>query len=198
MAGPGGIPDSDWQKVQQYGQKYGVDPYLLVAIGIHETGWGKLGLGRKGLILGVGAYDSGPVYTWAGLDRQLDQGAKILANHGVKTIDDVKAGKAKFWTPSKGWAESVAKVHARITGGSDTVVVAENAALPGVGGIVDGVGSAIRESVNGVLAQAYNASITGLVFFTAVLAVLAGLVIVFRAPLSKAAAAATDTIGKLK
>ena len=35
----------------------GVDPYLIFAIGWHETQWGTKGWGRYGYILGVGCYN---------------------------------------------------------------------------------------------------------------------------------------------
>lgn len=104
---PGGISKTDWTLVQTYGKLYGVDPLLLVAIGFQETHWGTLGAGRQGLILGVGAFDSGTSYKWKGLNAQLSQGAKILAQHGVHNINDVMAGKAAFWATEPSWESGV-------------------------------------------------------------------------------------------
>ncbi len=114
---PGGIPAADWQLAQKWGHTYGVDPLLLVAIGLHETDWGKLGDGRKGNILGVGSYDSGSTYKWAGADAQLHEGAKILAAHGVHTIADVIAGKARWWATDPNWAKGVASWYNKIKNG---------------------------------------------------------------------------------
>lgn len=104
---PGNIPNKDWALVKTYGALYGIDPLVLVAIGFHETHWGTLGLGKQGLILGVGAYDSGASYKWRGLNAQLSQGAKILAQHGVHTIQDIMSGKASFWATDPQWKAGV-------------------------------------------------------------------------------------------
>lgn len=119
---PGGISASDWALVQQSAAPYGVDPYLLVAIGIHETGWGTQGDGRPppaghGNVLGVGSFDSGSVSTWSGLAAQLQEGAKLLNQHGVHTIADVQAGKATWWATDSSWSSQVAAVYLRIKGG---------------------------------------------------------------------------------
>jgi|1185.fasta_scaffold00006_31 hypothetical protein len=127
MSGPGGIPDADWALAQQYGSLYGVDPLLLVAIGIHETGWGTTGLGRKGLTLGVGAFDSGPTYKWAGTSAQLQEGAKLLAQHGVKSVADVRTGKATFWATDPDWASAVANEYDKLSGTTSSGLNAETA-----------------------------------------------------------------------
>lgn len=108
---PGGISNSDWTLAKTYGHLYGVDPLILVAIGFEETDWGRTGLGKQGLILGVGAYDSGPTFKWKGLNAQLSEGAKLLSQHGVHTIQDVMQGKADFWTPDAGWRNGVVTLY---------------------------------------------------------------------------------------
>lgn len=113
---PGNIPAKDWLLAQSYGGIYGVDPLVLVAIGWHETQWGKLGAGRQGLYLGVGAYDSGPTMKFAGLANQLNQGAKILAEHGVHNIADIQAGKASWWATDPNWAQGVVSAYQRLKG----------------------------------------------------------------------------------
>jgi hypothetical protein len=141
VAGPGGIPDEDWALAQQYGSLYGVDPLLLVAIGIHETNWGKTGLGRKGLILGVGAYDSGPVYTWVGVQNQLQKGAELLAKHGVKNVADVRAGKAAWWATDTSWATQVAAEYDKLSGTDSTSQTATDAGfLSGTGSLLKALG----------------------------------------------------------
>lgn len=192
MAGPGGIPDADWAKAKAYGQKYGVDPLLLVAIGFQETNWGKAGLGRQGLILGVGAYDSGPVYTWRGLDKQLDQGAKILAQHGVHRIEDVRAGKAKFWTPSAGWAEGVSANYNKLLADvkkRGIQIPGTSVTIPGTSGLssVVDIPSAIAQASNAFLKQFNKMGLELAVLLGGALFIIAGLVVLFREPLAKAA-----------
>lgn len=197
MATPGDIPETDWAKAKQYGVKYGVDPLLLVAIGFQETNWGKAGLGRQGLILGVGAYDSGPVMTWKGLDKQLDQGAKILKKHDVTRIEDVRAGKAKFWATSPGWKDGVSKQYDRLLKtlkggwkipGTD---IAVNNPVPDVTG-------SIASAVNAFLQQFYKLGISFAVLIGAGLLIVLGVVILLRAPLARASSKVAQTVGDIK
>lgn len=134
---PGGIPVADWILAQKWGAQFGVDPLLLVAIGFHETEWGKLGDGRNGNILGVGSFDTGSVHTWSGADAQLHEGAKILAAHGVHTIADVRAGKARWWATDPAWKDGVSTWFDKITKGfKDTFG-------GGIGGAIGGIGGAL-------------------------------------------------------
>ena len=92
------VSASDWSEVKAVAKVYGIDPYLLVAIGMHETGWGTQGDGRApsaghGNVLGVGSYDSGSTSQWEGLSLQLVEGAATLKHNGVTTIADVQSGK---------------------------------------------------------------------------------------------------------
>ncbi len=47
-----GVPPDQLAMAQMVGQKYGVDPLMLLAIAKHETGYGTLGAGREGYTLG--------------------------------------------------------------------------------------------------------------------------------------------------
>jgi hypothetical protein len=195
MAGPGGIPDADWTKAKAYGAKYGVDPLLLVAIGFQETNWGKAGLGTKGLILGVGAYDSGATMKYAGLDKQLDQGAKILKQHGVTTIDDVRAGRARFWATDPQWASGVSANYNKLIKDVDK----KGIQIPGTGITIPGtqvfdVPSAISNSTNAFLGQARKMGISFLVFTGAALIIIMGLIILFRKPLEEALDKGTELV----
>lgn len=90
---PPGMPASDWKVVRSVAGQYKIDPYVLVAIGLHETGWGTLGAGRQGFTLGVGVPDSGNLQSqYQGLQNQLVGAAKILAHYGVHTIQDLSTG----------------------------------------------------------------------------------------------------------
>ena len=115
MKRPSFIPQKDWDIVETYCSKYGVDPYLVAAIGWHETHWGKLGWGKKGYYLGVGCYsktNANPAFQ--GLTKQLEW--------AVPHIADFMAGKLNLpllilfakqvWRPGnpEGWANSVFQI----------------------------------------------------------------------------------------
>ena len=61
---PGEVPYAFWFNAIRAGQEYGVDPYLLAAIGKHETGYGTLGAGRQGYALGYGYGDNTIISKW--------------------------------------------------------------------------------------------------------------------------------------
>jgi hypothetical protein len=90
---PGNIPVDDWKIVEEVARGYEIDPLLLVAIGFAETQWFKAGLGLKGLGLGVGAYDSGPTFRYAGVKKQIVRACQILRRNRVRFIYDVANGK---------------------------------------------------------------------------------------------------------
>lgn len=90
---PGGIPAEDWAVVQSIARSYEVDPLLIVAIGFAETQWFKTGLGLQGLGLGVGAYDSGPTFKYAGVEKQVKRGCQILRRNRVRFVYDIVDGK---------------------------------------------------------------------------------------------------------
>jgi hypothetical protein len=114
--GPGGISAEDWAKVQTYANAKQIDPLILVAIGMHETDWGRLGDGRLGNVLGVGSYDGGSTYRYAGIDDQLGEGSRLLAGWGVHTIGDLAAGKAANWATDPGWESAVVQWYGRLGG----------------------------------------------------------------------------------
>jgi murein DD-endopeptidase MepM/ murein hydrolase activator NlpD len=114
--GPGGISAEDWAKVQTYANAKQIDPLVLVAIGKQETNWGQAGDGRLGNVLGVGSYDSGSTYKYAGIDGQLGEGSRLLASWGVHTIGDITAGKATDWATDPGWESGVAQWYGRLGG----------------------------------------------------------------------------------
>lgn len=189
------IPVGDADKAIAAGKKYGVDPILLVAIGRWETDWGKKGLGKKGLVLGVGAYDSGPVYTWKGVAAQLDQGAKILSAHGVHTIADVKAGKAKFWATSPGWQAGVVAMYAKEAanrkppspfGSADDEWNGSNT----VGGsFVNAVKDTAKDFApfNNIMTTLYNMGIEAAVLLGAAILFIGAIVLLLRRKLEKVA-----------
>lgn len=119
---PGGIPMKDWRLAQRIARKHRVDPLVLVAIGKIETDWGRLGDGRKGNILGVGSFDSGSSYKWAGVRNQLKKGAELLQSWGVRGIHDIKAGKAASWATDPNWENAVSSMYSQLAGGHYSTV----------------------------------------------------------------------------
>jgi cell wall-associated NlpC family hydrolase len=117
---------------RKWGQKYGVDPRLLLAIGGHETQWGTTGAGRPsqgGYALGYGVTDSGILSKYAGLANQYRYGAKTLADWGVHGIADVQAGKAARWATDPAWEKGVSSVYSGM-GGTLPATVAGPPAVP--------------------------------------------------------------------
>jgi hypothetical protein len=93
MTTPYNIPDSDWKTVRRICRRHGIDPLLIVAIGIAETHWFTRGDGLKGNGLGVGSYDSGSTYKYSGVQGQVRRACEILAKRKVTTIIDIVDGK---------------------------------------------------------------------------------------------------------
>ena len=90
---PAGIPEADWKLVRRICRKHGVDPLLIVAIGMAETHWFTKGDGLKGNGLGVGSYDSGSTYKYAGVRGQVTRACEILLKNKATTIVDIVDGK---------------------------------------------------------------------------------------------------------
>lgn len=140
----GSVSAADFALVQTVARKYGVDPYILVAIGMHETGWGTMGAGRSGYTLGVGVPDSGgKLSQYAGLAAQLEGAAKILQRNGVSSIEDIAAGKlapangkVKYASDPK-WTASVVAKYNGIRG---TTFAATQSTASGSAGGGSGVG----------------------------------------------------------
>ena len=89
---PLGIPEDDWRIVRNVSRKHGVDPLLIVAIGWSETHWFTKGDGLKGNGLGVGSYDSGSVYKYAGVRKQVKRACEILIRRKATSIVDIMEG----------------------------------------------------------------------------------------------------------
>lgn len=106
-----GAPPDQAALAIKYGQEFGVDPGVLLAIAKHETNFGTLGLGKKGLTLGYGAYDSGPSMKWQGPEAQYRGAASTLSKWGVKGIDDITAGKAGAYATDPKWESGIASAY---------------------------------------------------------------------------------------
>jgi hypothetical protein len=119
---PKWMPDKDWCCCICYADRYGTDPYLLAAIGWHETHWGTLGWGRKGFHLGVGCYSetkANPLFQ--GLHRQLEWAAQQLGKFMGRNITQEKIYEfaKKVWRPGNPltWATSVWRIYQDLKGG---------------------------------------------------------------------------------
>lgn len=109
----GRVPWNQVALARKYGRQYGVDPRLLLAIGGHETEWGRTGAGRPsqgGYALGYGVTDSGILNQYAGLANQYRFAAKTLAGWGARSMADVLAGRASRYATDPGWESGVSDV----------------------------------------------------------------------------------------
>lgn len=81
---PGDMLSSDQLNIlYEIAEKFNVDPKLILAIGWHETQWGRLGDGKKGMVLGYGSFDSGSDYSYAGFEKQVTGVAQKLKSWGM-------------------------------------------------------------------------------------------------------------------
>jgi len=81
MKRPDFVKQEDWKKLVVTSIKFGIDPYLLVAIGLHETGWGTHGWGTHGYILGVGCFNEKEADpSLKGFNNQIEWAAEHIAD----------------------------------------------------------------------------------------------------------------------
>jgi hypothetical protein len=145
------------------------------------------------------------VYTWRGVKAQTDEGAKILAAHGVHTIDDVKAGKAKFWATSLGWQAGVVAMYAKERankvppspfGSADDIWNGGTGVTGSLGRAAKDVNDTITNSGpwNAVMKTVYNMGIEAAVLFGGAVLFIVAIVILLRRPLEKAAGTAAKAV----
>ncbi len=80
MNRPNGISESDYKAVVVSSIAAGVDPYLIFAIGFHETGWGTKGWGKHGYKLGIGCFsDTDADENFRGIDAQIRWATKAIS-----------------------------------------------------------------------------------------------------------------------
>lgn len=106
------ITVADWNTVLTHAVIDGTNPYLIAAIGWHETHWGQLGAGKSGYTLGVGVYsDTNVNHIFAGLAKQLDWATPRMGKaFGLHpTQDDIEAFGRQIWRPGDpaAWSTSV-------------------------------------------------------------------------------------------
>ncbi len=112
MNQPEFIPNSDWRLVVRKCVQGGVNPYLIAAIGWHETHWGRLGWGKLGFHLGVGCYtETDADYSLQGLEKQVSWAVNQLQSYvlWLPNLSLLTTFAKKIWRPGnpEKWAESV-------------------------------------------------------------------------------------------
>lgn len=137
MAKPSWMSLGDWNKCLYYANKYNTKPELLAAIGWHETHWGRLGWGRKGFHLGVGAYSATRGnYAFQGLDKQLNWAARQLGKYMGRnvTLPALIGFARQVWRPGNpdAWAKDVYNIYIELGG-----PVGKGGGIPFLGKIVD-------------------------------------------------------------
>ena len=109
-----------WDKIFGYAAEYDVDPFLIGAIGWHETQWGVLGAGRQGYHTGYGATDSGLLNQYAGLDNQIKYTTIKMGrwgmNPGEVTLEGLILGNSGglpsgIYASDPGWPAKVFKYY---------------------------------------------------------------------------------------
>ena len=104
-----------WGKIVRVAREFNVCPYLIAAIGQHETQWGRLGLGRYGFYTGYGAFDHGPDFRFARLDIQVRGTARMMREWGMRPgrvcLDRLLAGNrgefGRIYATDPRWAFGV-------------------------------------------------------------------------------------------
>jgi len=113
---PDFIPESDWQLVVRYCENYNITPYLIAAIGWHETHWGKLGAGRYGWILGYGYFAGSTVKEkYKGLENQLKGACPMISKYFSFPVSQLSCINfaINHWRPSApaSWGKSVYSIY---------------------------------------------------------------------------------------
>ena len=110
-----------WRLITHYAKVYNVCPYLLAAIGQHETGWGKLV--DHEFYMGYGAFCDRPwAYEFAGEERQIKEVADMMREWEMKpgkvTLDRLKAGNlgafGRIYATDQDWVYGVWRWYNRI------------------------------------------------------------------------------------
>lgn len=122
MAKPDFIPTADWNLVLKHANSFTNEPYLIGAIGWHETHWGKLGAGKIGFILGYGYFPGSTVKEkYKGLVNQLNGANRMLVEHYHRpiTLQATTDFAVNHWKSSapRSWAKSVYSIYANMLKG---------------------------------------------------------------------------------
>ena len=116
MLKPDFIQPQEWKTLLKYCIVNNVNPYLITAIGLHETGWGTLGWGKEGYILGVGCYsETNADKSLQGFDTQIAWATQAISKffnlHPLK--EEITEFAGKIWKPGDplAWAQSVWSIY---------------------------------------------------------------------------------------
>lgn len=109
---PNYISDTDWQLVNSICNSNPQEPYLIAAIGWHETHWGTIGAGVGGWHLGYGYYGNPIVAAkYKGLEKQLKGAHSMILAHFKfpVTLESTTEFAVNHWKSSvpTAWAKSV-------------------------------------------------------------------------------------------
>lgn len=117
------------ESVYKISNQYGVDPKLILAIGWHETQWGRLGDGKSGMYTGYGSYDSGSDYSLAGFESQVAGTAKKMKAWGMSpgsvTLERLTTGNkgglpSGIYATDQNWPNAVYNIYKSLTGGGSS------------------------------------------------------------------------------
>lgn len=109
-----------WGLIKRYSKKFDVCPYLIAAIGQHETGWGKLV--EHELYTGYGAFDHAFDHRFAGEERQIRGTARMMREWGMRpgsvTLERLKRGNrgvfGRIYATDPNWPYAVWRWYNRI------------------------------------------------------------------------------------
>ena len=119
------LSKEEWELVKRISNEYNVDPLLIIAIGWHETNWGRLGAGRYGWHLGYGYYPGSKVKEkYQGLENQL-RGACWQIGRDLKlplTHESLTEFAKTSWKPGSPelWANAVWYYYQQLENDYDT------------------------------------------------------------------------------
>lgn len=121
MLKPDFITAEEWNTLLKYCTAYSVNPYLIIAIGLHETGWGELGWGKQGYILGVGCFNETQAdISLQGFNTQISWATQALSKFfGLHPSEqELNEFAAKIWKPGDpaAWAVSVWSIYQKTLG----------------------------------------------------------------------------------
>lgn len=121
MSKPDFVPSGDWNLVTSIATAFPQEPYLIAAIGWHETNWGRIGAGPGGWYLGYGYYPGSPVKEkYRGLAAQI-RGAHAQISRDLKlplTQSSLTTFALDSWRSSApvSWARSVWSIYSGLVG----------------------------------------------------------------------------------
>lgn len=136
MNRPINITQNIWDLINRYADEFNVDPYLVAAIGWHETQWGRLGAGRRGYYTGYGVFGGGRYAQGvSGLENQIrettDKMAKWGMRPGVVTFGRLEQGQrgelpSGIYATDPNWGRAVFSIYQRLRSNNINVTSQQN------------------------------------------------------------------------